>query len=353
MEIRLNFNNKLSTNSSKPLKQDTLSNAIRQTKLSNKYLATKEYKKEKVVQTQALATEKPNNKAIFDQLIQDLNKLIGLDNVKKFILELYAFLEIQKRRSKENLATEPMVLHMIFKGNPGTGKTTVARIFGKLFKELGILHKGHMVEVERADLVGEYIGHTAQRTREQIKKALGGVLFIDEAYSLARGGEKDFGKEAIDVLVKAMEDHKDNLILILAGYKDEMDSFLQTNPGLRSRLPLHIDFPDYTVNELLEIAKAMAEEREYYFSAEAYNELEKILRRKAFLGQCKSGNARLVRNILEKSIRLQAARLITQKIITREDLLVLKRDDIKDIEEIYVSDYDNREEKGKYESATN
>lgn len=348
MEIRLTFNNRLSTNSSKPLKKDQLGQVNWQPQQNNKPLVAKDNKREKA-QAQTAAADKVNTKAIFEQLIQDLNKLIGLDNVKRFILELYAFLEIQKRRSKENLATEPIVLHMIFKGNPGTGKTTVARIFAKLFKELGILSKGHLVEVERADLVGEYIGHTAQRTREQIRKALGGVLFIDEAYSLARGGEKDFGKEAIDVLVKAMEDHKNNLILILAGYKDEMDLFLKTNPGLRSRIPLQIDFPDYTINELLDIAKVMAEEREYYFSPEAMIELEKILRRKAFLGQCKSGNARLVRNILEKSIRTQASRLITQKDISREDLLILRKEDIKDIDEF--SSGEEKENSTKYDCA--
>ncbi|KKM13063.1 stage V sporulation protein K [Clostridiales bacterium PH28_bin88] len=140
-----------------------------------------------------------------EEVIQELDSLVGLTSVKQLVGELRAFVEIQRRRARENLVTEPLVLHMIFKGNPGTGKTTVARILGKLFKEMGILAKGHLVEVERADLVGEYIGHTAQKTRDQIKKALGGVLFIDEAYSLARGGEKDFGKEAIDAMVKAMD----------------------------------------------------------------------------------------------------------------------------------------------------
>jgi len=137
------------------------------------------------------------------ELFKELDTLIGLKDVKKVIFEVQAYVEIQRRRTKEKLAAEPTVLHAIFKGNPGTGKTTVARILAKLFKEIGVLQKGHLVEVERADLVGEYIGHTAQKTRDQLKKAIGGVLFIDEAYSLARGGEKDFGKEAIDVLVKA------------------------------------------------------------------------------------------------------------------------------------------------------
>lgn len=139
------------------------------------------------------------------EIMLELNALVGLHSVKKLVEEIYAFVEIQKLRHKEKLVTESPVLHMIFKGNPGTGKTTVARILGNLFKEVGVLPRGHLVEVERADLVGEFIGHTAHKTREQIKKALGGILFIDEAYSLARGGEKDFGKEAIDALVKAID----------------------------------------------------------------------------------------------------------------------------------------------------
>jgi len=276
---------------------------------------------------------KTNESEKLEDIMKELDELIGLNNVKSLVREIQAFIEIQKRRQQENLAVEPQVLHMIFKGNPGTGKTTVARLLGKMFRHMKVLQKGHTVEVERADLVGEYIGHTAQKTREQIKKALGGILFIDEAYSLARGGEKDFGKEAIDTLVKAMEDHKDNLIVILAGYKDEMDRFLQINPGLRSRFPIKMEFNDYTTEELMRIAKLMAEKRQYKFSLEAYNKLENILL------ACmngpnydKMGNARLVRNIIEKSIRRQAVRLMGQKRITREDLLYLKPEDITVVE---------------------
>ena len=168
---------------------------------------------------------------------KQLDSLIGLHSVKELVNEVQAFVEIQQRRSALNLASEPVVLHMIFKGNPGTGKTTVARIIGQLFLAMGVLQKGHLVEVERADLVAEYIGQTAQRTREQLRRAQGGVLFIDEAYSLARGGTRDFGKEAIDTIVKTMEDQRNNLIVILAGYSAPMEAFLQTNPDYDRGFP--------------------------------------------------------------------------------------------------------------------
>jgi stage V sporulation protein K len=262
------------------------------------------------------------------EIFKELDTLVGLKEVKKVIFEVQAFVEIQRRRAKEKLAAEPTVLHAVFKGNPGTGKTTVARIVAKLYKEIGVLQKGHLVEVERADLVGEYIGHTAQKTREQLKKALGGVLFIDEAYSLARGGEKDFGKEAIDVLVKAMEDHKDNLILILAGYREEMDWFLRTNPGLRSRFPLHIDFPDYKIEELIEIANLMVKARQYQLTKDAQITLERILRSHVLTGHEYAGNARYVRNLIEAAMRQQAVRLIGKEKTTREDLMTLETLDI-------------------------
>jgi len=267
-----------------------------------------------------------------DEVMKELDQLIGLSKVKYLVKEIQAFAQIQKKRQEAKLLTEPQVLHMIFKGNPGTGKTTVARLLGKMFKYMGILQKGHTVEVERADLVGEYIGHTAQKTREQIKRAYGGILFIDEAYSLARGGEKDFGKEAIDTLVKAMEDYKDNLIVILAGYKDEMEWFLQTNPGLRSRFPIQIEFNDYSVDELMQIAKMMVEKRQYKLSPDAIIKLEKILESsKNDKNYDKLGNARLVRNIIEKSLRRQALRLVNQKSISREDLLQIKAEDISEV----------------------
>ncbi|MFZ3372761.1 MAG: AAA family ATPase [Desulfitobacteriaceae bacterium] len=254
------------------------------------------------------------------EILAELDVLVGLSTIKQLIRELQAYVEIQKRRTREKLVADPLVLHMIFRGNPGTGKTTVARIVGKLFKEMGTLQKGHVIECERADLVGEYIGHTAQKTREQVKKALGGVLFIDEAYSLARGGEKDFGKEAIDALVKAMEDNKDNLVLILAGYRHEMEWFLQTNPGLRSRFPIHIDFPDYNLDELLAIGESMIKNRQYELFPETKETFRRLLQSLLHTDPY-AGNARLVRNLVEKMIRKQAVRLFQRPSSSREELM--------------------------------
>lgn len=263
-------------------------------------------------------------------ILKELENLVGLYNVKKLIYEIQAFIKIQTKRKEENLNSAPLVLHMIFMGNPGTGKTTVARNIGSLFKELKVLKKGHIVEVERADLVGEYIGHTAIKTREQIKKALGGILFIDEAYSLARGGEKDFGKEAIDCLTKALEDYKDDLVVILAGYKKEMNWFLKTNPGLRSRFPIHIEFYDYSLNELIQIAELMLDERQYTLTPDAKNLLHTTLQKHIIQHQPYSGNARMVRNIIEKAIRCQAVRLIEKKDLSRNDLIYITCNDIKE-----------------------
>ncbi|MBE3589422.1 MAG: AAA family ATPase [Firmicutes bacterium] len=261
-------------------------------------------------------------------VLQELDGLVGLRQVKELVRELHAFVEVRRRRAEAGLATDPLALHMVFRGNPGTGKTTIARLLGRLFREMDVLAKGHLVEVERADLVGEYIGHTAQKTREQIRRALDGILFIDEAYSLARGGEKDFGKEAIDTLVRAMENHRDNLILILAGYNDEMEYFLRTNPGLRSRFPIQIDFPDYSVGELMRIADLMLQKRQYRFAEDARAKLEEILRAPENQRLLSTGNARLTRNIIERAIRRQALRLVQQPTTTVEDLMTIRAVDL-------------------------
>lgn len=280
-----------------------------------------------------------NNK--LQELTAELDSLIGLAKVKELIKEITAYVEICRRRQRYQLKCDNLVLHMIFAGNPGTGKTTVARILGKMLAELKVLPKGHLLEVERADLVGEFIGHTAQKCREQIRKAMGGILFIDEAYSLARGGEKDFGKEAIDTLVKAMEDHKNELIVILAGYEQEMEKFLRTNPGLRSRFPIHLHFPDYSKEELLEIAALMVRERQYKLSLGAVEYLNAYLQEQLETNRTNFSNARLVRNLIEKAIRRQALRLVQQQVYGRNDLMLLLREDFEEKEAEKSDRYDN------------
>jgi stage V sporulation protein K len=259
---------------------------------------------------------------------KELEKLIGLKEVKRTLAEVTAFSLIQTKRSELQLKADPTALHMLFKGNPGTGKTTVARILGKIFKEINILSKGHLVEVERADLVGEYIGHTAQKTKEMIKRSLGGIMFIDEAYTLAQGGEKDFGQEAIATLVKAMEDHRQDLIVILAGYSSEMNRFIRSNPGLRSRFPIHIDFCDYNEEELFQIAMQMYAEREYQLSSRGRWKLKNELAQFVRSRHPHSGNARYVRNLVEKSIRLQALRIIDRTDLSRRDLMIIDDQDL-------------------------
>ncbi|CAB1128858.1 mother cell sporulation ATPase [Candidatus Hydrogenisulfobacillus filiaventi] len=261
-----------------------------------------------------------------EAVLAELDRLVGLDEVKRLARELTAFVEVQRVRSARGLAAQPQVLHMIFRGAPGTGKTTVARLFGRLFQALGVLPRGHLVEVERADLVGEYIGHTAQKTREMVKRALGGVLFVDEAYSLARGGEKDFGREATDVLVKAMEDHRGEFLVILAGYSAEMEYFLGTNPGLRSRFAIHLTFPEYSARELVAIAARMVGERQYRLTPEAEERL--LARLEGARGGLHpyAGNARLIRNWVEAAIRRQAVRLAGSghlDTLSREALMTL------------------------------
>jgi stage V sporulation protein K len=261
-----------------------------------------------------------------------LDRLIGLENVKELVYEIYALLQVTRLRQEAGLQTQSQVYHMVFKGNPGTGKTTVARLLAKLFQDMGLLTKGHLVEVERADLVGEYIGHTAQKTRELVKRALGGVLFVDEAYSLARGGEKDFGKEAIDTLVKAMEDYKNQFVLILAGYTMEIDDFLLTNPGLPSRFPIRMTFPDYTVDQLIQIAEVMAKERDYTLLPQTLFKLRELLVQEKANSPYSFSNARFVRNVLERSIRHQAVRLLSQYPSGspgRQELMALYPEDVR------------------------
>ncbi len=260
-----------------------------------------------------------------------LENLLGLQEVRQNIREICACAMMQKQRTAAGLKAEPLSLHMIFKGSPGTGKTTAARAYGAILKEAGLLKKGHLVEVERADLVGEYVGHTALKTREAVQQALGGVLFIDEAYALAQGGERDFGREAIATLVKSMEDHKEELVVILAGYRQEMEAFLAVNPGLRSRFPIQIDFRDYEAEELFRIALKMYEEREYVLENRARWRLKELSETMAREKTVDFGNARAVRNLVEKSIRRQAVRLVQEEQWNREKLMRIEKEDLPDV----------------------
>ncbi|TSB46490.1 stage V sporulation protein K [Alkalicoccobacillus porphyridii] len=265
----------------------------------------------------------------FIRFEEQLKQYVGLEEVKRLVKEMYAWLYMNERRELQGLKTSKQVLHMIFKGNPGTGKTTVARVIARFFHDMHVLSKGHFIEAERADLVGEYIGHTAQKTRDLMKRASGGVLFIDEAYSLARGGEKDFGKEAIDTLVKGMEDHLHDFILILAGYSKEMDHFLSLNPGLPSRFPITIDFPNYSTQELMDMITHMAKEREYQLHREAELYIREHIKQFRHDHESTFSNGRYMRNLIEKAIRQQAVRLMRYQSYDRQSLITLTADDFK------------------------
>ncbi len=270
----------------------------------------------------------PAHEVLLD-IEKEMEQLIGLADLKILVRELYATAYINQKRIEAGIQAKGQMLHMLFTGNPGTGKTTAARIIASMFKRLRILEKGHFIEAERADLVGEYIGHTAQKTRDLVKKALGGVLFIDEAYSLARGGEKDFGKEAIDTLVKQMEDHQNDFILILAGYPREMAHFLTLNPGLQSRFPITHHFADYTVDELYQIAEQSAHEKWYDIDSTAKPILmEKIAEEKRKQG-FRFANGRNIRTMIEKAARKQAIRLMKQTMHSKKDLRLLKGEDFE------------------------
>jgi stage V sporulation protein K len=258
-----------------------------------------------------------------------LHELVGLQNVKDEINKLIRFLEIQAKRREHQLTETQMSLHMVFAGNPGTGKTTVARILARVLKALKILKKGHLIETDRMGLVGQYVGHTAKKTSEIVDQALDGILFIDEAYSLASGDESDFGQEAIDTLVKRMEDHRDRLIVIVAGYPDEMKQFIKSNPGLDSRFNLFIDFKNYSPKELLAIFQIFCEKNEYTTTPESDEKLLAGFAQAIKLQPFDFGNGRFIRNLFEQALRNQALRLSSHHTtLTREILIQIEAADI-------------------------
>ena len=278
----------------------------------------------------------PSNSGNKKDLVEGLNELksvIGLDEVKLFIHDMIDYIEMNEERKEIGQTTKPQTLHSIFKGPPGTGKTTMARIMGKIMRGLGVLEKGHFIEVAREDLVVDHVGGTAKKTKEVLQKALGGILFIDEVYSLNRGGSNDFGKEAIDTIVKFMEDNSNKLIVIIAGYTKETDEFLKANSGLKSRFPNVIEFPDYTPEQLLLIAKDMIKKNDFKVDAEACKGLLEVLRNKQVPGRGDTGNGRLVRNLIEEAIRKQSKRLKAMPNKTRNDYFELIAEDFGYVKE--------------------
>jgi SpoVK/Ycf46/Vps4 family AAA+-type ATPase len=257
------------------------------------------------------------------EAMQELNALTGLSAVKEEIDDLISLVRMQQQRKEKGLPLDNDVsLHLVFRGNPGTGKTTVARCIAKIYQALGLLSKGQLVETDRAGLVGKYIGETAPKTKAVIERAMGGVLFIDEAYTLVSPSEEDFGKEAIDTLLKEMEDHRDNLVVIVAGYNNEMDRFLDSNPGLASRFSNQIHFEDYSADELMEIFASMCSKKQYKLTDGARKKLHDLFEQ---VDPDSFANGRGVRNLYEKTLRRLAKRLLREnsnevELITEADI---------------------------------
>jgi probable Rubsico expression protein CbbX len=273
------------------------------------------------------AFRESNIGAVLDKLEREL---IGLEPVKSRIRDIAALLLVDKLRHSLGLSAGAPSLHMSFTGNPGTGKTTVALRMAEILHRLGYVRKGHLVAVTRDDLVGQYIGHTAPKTREVLKRAMGGVLFIDEAYYLYRPeNERDYGQEAIEILLQVMENQREDLVVIFAGYKDRMDTFFRSNPGMSSRVAHHIDFPDYTPAELHAIAGLMLEQMQYRLDSDADTALLEYIGRR--IRQPHFANARSVRNALDRARLRQASRLFERRggVLSKEDLVTIKAADIR------------------------
>jgi len=262
--------------------------------------------------------------------MEELNDLIGLQDIKNDVRELVSFMKVQKKREALGSKSVPVSLHLVFTGNPGTGKTTIARILARLYSEIGVLSKGQLVEVDRSGLVAGYVGQTAIKTQEKIQEALGGILFIDEAYALAKDGN-DYGQEAIDTILKAMEDHRDDFIVIVAGYTGPMKTFIESNPGLKSRFNKFIEFPDYSAEELKDIFLMRCTKYGYTLSDEAMKSLETILQYRTTHKDSNFANAREARNIFEAVITNQATRLADMEELPDELLNVLEAADFEEL----------------------
>ena len=263
-----------------------------------------------------------------EDLQAELDGYIGLARVKREVKTLVNLVKVHQMRKENGLPETEMSLHMVFSGNPGTGKTTVARIMARIYHALGILSKGQLVETDRSGLVAGYVGQTAIKTRKVLEKALGGVLFIDEAYALNGGGDNDFGQEAIDTVLKYMEDHRDDLVVIAAGYDGLMDQFIRSNPGLESRFNRFLHFDDYTPQEMLEIFRMQCRKGCYELDEDAAGAVQELIAREN-TDPVSFGNARGVRNLFERVLVCQADRLARQETVRREDLMRLTAEDVR------------------------
>ena len=274
----------------------------------------------------AAEAETPPEK--IEDLLAELDGYIGLTAIKKEVRSLINMVTVHKLRKENGLPTPELSLHMVFSGNPGTGKTTVARIMARIYHSLDILSKGHLVEVDRSGLVAGYVGQTAIKTTKVIESALGGVLFIDEAYALNGSGENDFGQEAINTILKAMEDHRDDLVVIVAGYDGLMDTFIHSNPGLESRFNRFLHFDDYTLDEMVQIFDMRCEKGCYRLAEDARPLLREFIQL-ANTNSISFGNGRGVRNLFEQLLVVQANRLAAQENVTRDDLMEITTADIR------------------------
>lgn len=263
-----------------------------------------------------------------EDLVAELDSYIGLGSIKQEVRNLINMVKVHKLRAENGLPTEDLSLHMVFSGNPGTGKTTVARIMARIYHSLGILSKGQLVEVDRSGLVAGYVGQTALKTKKVIEKALGGVLFIDEAYALNGGGDNDFGQEAIDTVLKAMEDHREDLVVIVAGYTELMQAFIHSNPGLESRFNRFLEFEDYSLDEMMDIFRMRCTKGQYTLAPEAEEAVRQFIIQENTHPET-FGNARGVRNLFEKVLIQQSNRLAGLETVTKEDLMLLTKEDVE------------------------